>query len=77
MCMFQASQSPRLHAPQSGAATSIGTFILQVGERDVRGETFDVKMADKKIVMHNGDAPAISYGGAVFDGNGVGKDMPS
>ena len=55
--------------------TSIGTFILQVGETDVRGERFGVKTADKKIEMFTSDGkPTLFYGGEKFNGWGVDKN---
>ena len=56
--------------------TDIDTFILQVGTRDVHGETFGVKTADKKLLIAPGkrgkkDITAITYGGQVFNPWGV------
>ena len=54
--------------------TKNNKFILDISEGTVYGEPFGVKTADKKIIIHDGNAPAISYGGKMFNGSGVGKD---
>gem|GEM_PF-1675808 len=60
-------------------ALDIGTFILQVGETKVHGETFGVKKADKKLVLapgknnrdFNKDITTITYDGKKFNPLGV------
>ena len=56
--------------------TTIGTFILQVGETNVHNETFGIKTANKEIRLCGsaGQPPAITYGGTLFSSDGVTKD---
>ena len=65
-----------LGSSRDGCFVNVETFILQVGETNVYGESFGVKTADKKIEMfygNDGKTPALSYGGKHFYANGVNK----
>ena len=49
-----------LNASRNGYCIDVDYFILQIGTRDVYGETFGVKVADKKLVL---SASSMSYDG--------------